>query len=96
VGQHFETEEASSSDLTRKFQQILLAIGAGGSLLVPKIIMTFETSRRARLIVVSVATILFGVLFTVISNSKENILGATAAYAAVMVVYIGSASPSVG
>ena len=75
---------------------MFLAIGAGASLLVPMIIMTFKTSRTARLIVVSVATILFGVLFAVISNSKENILGATAAYAAVMVVYIGSANSSVG
>ena len=96
MGQHFEREEASSSNLTRKFQQIILALGAGASLLVPMIIMTFKTSRTAKLIVVSVATILFGVLCAVISNSKENILGATTAYAAVMVVYIGSASPSMG
>jgi len=37
--------------------------------------------------------ILFGVAFALVSKSKENVLAGTAAYAAVMVVYIGSASP---
>lgn len=94
LGQHFEREESSSINFTRKFQQLILAFAAGASLLVPMIIMTFQTSRTARLIVVSVATILFGMCFALASNSKENILGGTAAYAAVMVVYIGTASPS--
>lgn len=96
LGQHFEREESSSFNFTRKFQQVILAIAAGASLLVPMIIMTFLTSWRARLIIVSVATVLFGVCFALASNSKESILAGTAAYAAVMVVYIGSASPRGG
>ena len=94
IGQHFETEDAGSVNITRIFQQIILAVAGGASLLVPMIIMTFKTSQTARLIVVSVATILFGMVFAVVSSSKENILAGTAAYAAVMVVYIGSATPS--
>ena len=96
LGRHFETEEASASNLTRKFQQVVLAVAAGASLLVPMIIMTFKTSRTPRLIVVSVATILFGMCFALVSNSKENILARTTAYAAIMVVYIGSATPAMG
>ena len=94
LGQHFEKEESSSINFTRKFQQVVLALAAGVSLLGPMILMTFKTSRNARLIIVSVATVLFGGCFALASNSKENILAGTAAYAAVMVVYIGSVSPS--
>ena len=93
LGQHFETEDASSAHLTRIFHQIIIAIAAGASLLVPMIVMTFKKSQTTRLIVVSVATVLFGVAFAIVSRSKENILAGAAAYAAVMVVYIGSASP---
>ena len=92
LGQHFEKEEASRSNLTRIFQQILLALIAGAALLVPMIIMMFKNSNEARLIIVCVATILFGISFAIVSSTKENILAGTAAYAAVMVVYIGSAT----
>lgn len=81
-------------NLTTLCGHVALALIGGAGLLGPMILMEFYTSRNVRLIVVSVATMLFGIVFGVVSSSKENILAGTAAYAAVMVVYVGSAGPS--
>lgn len=82
-------------DFTDLFQRSIIAMTGGASLLVPMIIMTFATSRTARLIIVSAAVLLFSVFAAVATAaSRENLLGATAAYAAVMVVYVGTALPS--
>ncbi|KAK5718113.1 hypothetical protein LTR17_015835 [Elasticomyces elasticus] len=81
--------------LTIMIERLTVAFFGGASLLVPMIIMTFRTSRTARLVTVCVATLLFAyaiALFT--SAKKQDILGATAAYAAVMVVYVGTVLPS--
>ena len=93
-GQHFENEESGTVNLTTLLGHVLLAVVGGVSLLAPMIIMTFVTGRNGRLIVVCVATMLFGVVFGVVSSSKENILAGTAAYAAVMVVFVGSSGTS--
>ncbi|KAK3048972.1 hypothetical protein LTR09_009626 [Extremus antarcticus] len=93
AGRHFEAEEAARTNLTAMAQRVVVALVGGAALLVPMVVMTFETGRTGMLVVVCVATILFGVAFALVSKSKENVLAGTAAYAAVMVVYIGSASP---
>ncbi|KAK5121888.1 hypothetical protein LTR85_004459 [Meristemomyces frigidus] len=80
---------------TDLFQRSVIAVSGGVSLLVPVIIMTFTTSRAARLIVVSVTVLLFSLFMAVgTPATNENLLTATAAYAAVMVVYVGTALPS--
>ncbi len=53
------------------------------------IIMTYVTAIHYRLVIVSTATILFAIGIALTSASKDAVIGATAAYAAVMVVYIG-------
>jgi hypothetical protein len=57
LGRRFETEEAGKANLTRIFQQIVVAFTGGASLLVPMIIMTFVQGINHRLIIVSVATV---------------------------------------
>jgi hypothetical protein len=84
----------ATSLLVDRWSIFVMALLAGAALLVPMIIMTFRTSRTARLITVSVATYLFSLLvaFGTEASSRET-LSVTAAYAAVMVVYIGTATP---
>lgn len=77
-----------------RIKRFLFAITGGAALLVPMIIMTYKTSQHARLTVVSIAVVLFSLFMASTSASKENLVAATAAYAAVLVVYIGSASPT--
>ncbi|MCJ1251295.1 hypothetical protein MMC30_008527, partial [Trapelia coarctata] len=63
------------------------AIFGGTSLLVPMILMTHFTSPNARLIIVAVAVIIFGLLTSLFTKAtNQEILGASAAYTAVMVV----------
>ncbi|KAF2170721.1 hypothetical protein M409DRAFT_18695 [Zasmidium cellare ATCC 36951] len=77
-------------NLTKTLDRLLVGLAGGASLLVPMIVMTFATTRAARLIIVSVATMLFATAMALTTTSKENVITATTAYAAILVVYIGS------
>lgn len=80
-----------SSTVVDNIARFIIGVLGGGALLGPMIIMTFHKSQTARLITVSVAVLIFGFLLSVSTKAaNQEILGATAAYAAVMVVYIGS------
>ena len=83
-----------ASELKDLLWRIAFALGSGATLLAPMLIMTFRKSQETRLIVICVAVVLFGTIMACTTTSRENIVAAVAAYAAVMVVYIGSASPS--
>ncbi|KAK3645746.1 hypothetical protein LTR56_008933 [Elasticomyces elasticus] len=86
---------SSKLSLTGMLVRFMVAFFGGASLLVPMIVMTFRTSRTARLVTVCVATLLFAYAIALLKPvNKQDILGATAAYAAVMVVYVGTALPS--
>lgn len=78
-------------NLSMTVDRLAVALAGGASMLVPMIIMSFASSVTERLIVVSVATIVFANFMALTSASKENVVAATAAYAAVMVVFLGSA-----
>lgn len=84
------TSEAVFGKFTNVLGRVIIGTTAGASLLIPMIIMSFESSRTARLIIVSLFTIGFGFTVGVASPSTDTVIAATAAYAAVMVVYIGS------
>ncbi|CZT21794.1 uncharacterized protein RCC_07660 [Ramularia collo-cygni] len=79
-------------NLSLMVDRLFVALAGGASMLVPMIIMAFATSRTARLLVTSLATIIFANAMALTSASKENVVASTAAYAAVMVVFIGSAT----
>lgn len=78
-------------NLSMVVDRLIVALAGGAGMLAPMIIMAFATSRTARLLVVSLATLVFANFMALTSASKENVVAATAAYAAVMVVFIGSA-----
>lgn len=77
-------------NLTATLDRFLTGLAGGISLLVPMIMMTFLTGRTARLVIVSCATMLFAAAMSLTTVSKDSVIAATAAYAAIMVVYIGS------
>jgi hypothetical protein len=73
--------------------RIIIAITGGVFLLVPMILMTFITSPHYRLIIVSVATLRFSISLGIVSHAtNQELLGATAANTAVLVVYVGAAN----
>jgi len=73
--------------------RIIVAITGGVFLLVPMIIMTRATDVHMRLIVVSIAVLWFTVSVALCSTAtNQELIAATAAYTAVLVVYVGTAS----
>lgn len=74
--------------------RFVAAVLGGATLSVPVIIMALHTSRTARSTTVCAAVLLFALMLSVGTrgtNQEIHRLGATAAYAAVTVVYIGTA-----
>jgi hypothetical protein len=83
------------SERVDRLGRLIVAILGGAALLTPMMIMTYRTSQTARLITVSVAVIVFGLILSLGTKStNQEILGGSAAYAAVLVVYIGTATPT--
>jgi hypothetical protein len=72
--------------------RFLVALMGGAFLLVPIIAMSFTHSQNWRLVISSIAVIAFAVFLSFLSEaSNQEVLGGAAAYAAVMVVFVGSA-----
>lgn len=78
------------------FERMFMAIFGGVALIGPMLIMTLHPSRNTSLITTSVAVFIFAVLLAngASDSSGKDILGATAAYAAVLVVFVGTSSDS--
>ena len=76
-----------------KMARIIIAYMGGTILVLPLIMMTLFTSVAARLSIACSCVAVFSVLigfFTKASN--QEVLGATAAYTAVLVVFVGASS----
>ena len=71
-------------------RDVVLAMVVALSLLVPMSIMLFKESRNARVCVVMVAVLIFSTGCAALLPSRETIIASTAAYAAVMVVFVGN------
>ncbi|GAB1319912.1 hypothetical protein MFIFM68171_10122 [Madurella fahalii] len=75
--------------------RFLIGLAAGASLVVPMVIMVFQPSVNKSLITVSVAVLLFAFALGFVFNAtNEIIVTATATYAAVLVVFVGTSSGS--
>lgn len=73
-------------------QRIIMAMFGGAALIGPMLIMTLHPSKNTSLITVSVATFVFALVLAFIARdgAGKDVLGATAAYAAVLVVFVGT------
>jgi VIT1/CCC1 family predicted Fe2+/Mn2+ transporter len=81
--------------IANSITRFLVAILGGAVLLVPIVLMSFLDSRNAHLIITSLFTIVFALGMSVVSTAtNQEVLAATAAYTAVLVVFVGTASPT--
>lgn len=73
-------------------QRIFMGVFGGIALICPVLVMVLYPSRNTNLITVSVATILFASLLAIGASDStgKDVLGATAAYTAVLVVFFGT------
>lgn len=71
--------------------RFIIAIGGGASLIVPMLIMSFDASRTKSLTTVSIAVVLFALSLNLgFKTDNKDTLTATATYAAVLVVFVGT------
>lgn len=81
----------------RVISSMILSVFSGATIVVPIVIMSFNSSRNKSLITVSAAVALFGfVLAAVVKASSESVFIATATYAAVLVVFVGASGTGSG
>ena len=75
-------------------ERVVMAMFGGIALIGPMLIMTLHKSENTSLITVSVATFIFALVMAVAAKESagKDVLGATAAYAAVLVVFVGTSS----
>jgi hypothetical protein len=73
-------------------ERIAMALFGGVSLIVPMLVMTLYPSRNTDLITTSTATFIFAIVLALGATSAagKDVLAATAAYAAVLVVFVGT------
>jgi hypothetical protein len=72
--------------------RLQMAMFGGVALITPMLIMALHPQLNVALITTSIATVIFGVLiaFGAKDSTGKDVLGATAAYAAVLVVFVGT------
>lgn len=77
-------------------QRILMGVFGGIALICPVLVMVLYPSRNTNLVTVSVATILFAFLLAIGASdgTGKDVLAATAAYTAVLVVFFGTSGSS--
>jgi hypothetical protein len=71
--------------------RLSMALFGGLALIIPMLIMALRRSLKTALITSSVATVFFGVIIAVVARDAtgKDVLAPTAAYAAVLVVFVG-------
>jgi peptidoglycan/LPS O-acetylase OafA/YrhL len=69
-----------------------MAMFGGAALIIPMLIMALHPGLTIDLITTSVATVIFGIVIAIwgTDSSGKDVLASTAAYAAVLVVFIGA------
>jgi hypothetical protein len=78
--------------------RVAMALFGGVSLIAPMLVMTLHPSRNTSLITTSAATFVFAIALAIgaIDTAGKDVLAATAAYAAVLVVFVGTSAPGSG
>jgi hypothetical protein len=92
-----ELDRKGREDRTKKQafnERLLMACFGGIALIGPMLIMVLLPGKKVTLITTSVATFLFALVLAILANDSagKDVLGATAAYAAVLVVFVGTSA----
>lgn len=79
-----------------KIKRFFIALFGGLAVVIPILVVSFNPSQTKSLITVSVSVLLVSLLIAALSNaSYQELIMATAAYAAVLVVFVGTGGPPV-
>lgn len=76
-----------------RFATFVIALIGGVSLVVPMVALIYISSMTMKIVAISVSILAFAAMLAVFTKAKnQELLAATAAYAAVLVVFVGSPS----
>jgi VIT1/CCC1 family predicted Fe2+/Mn2+ transporter len=85
---------SGSSDFVDGCARFFVALASGASLIVPMVIMTLNKSKTRSLVTTSVAVLLVAIFVSFgIKAKNSDIIQATVAYAAVLVVFVAVSNP---
>jgi hypothetical protein len=88
-------EEKTEKQRTKEFfDRLGMALFGGAVLIAPMLIMRLHPTLVTELVTTSVFVLAFGIILAwfMTDGDRKDVLGATAAYAAVLVVFIGTSS----
>ena len=85
-------EDIATKYSTEFISRLKMALFGGIALVAPMLIMSLHPTQLTQLLTTSVFVLVVGIILAWYMNDaeKKDILGATAAYAAVLVVFVGS------
>lgn len=93
--QHSELAQKHRESLQKARRRFMFAILGGLIIIIPVLIVAVGEASARALVVVSISILAFSVVVALFSAAEpENLLAATAAYAAVLVVFIGNTNPA--
>ncbi len=85
----------TQKEKTRKFLgQLAISIGGGAFLVAPMWLMVLHNTQYTSLITTSACVCLCGVVAAWVLDNRGSVLATSAAYAAVLVVFVGTSTPS--
>lgn len=85
----FDRSYQNTARVAEAATRFFVAVFAGSFLVVPLVVLSFQTSKESHLVTVSVCIVVFSLLVSLLSKaSNYETMAASAAYAAVLAVFI--------
>jgi VIT1/CCC1 family predicted Fe2+/Mn2+ transporter len=94
LGLHGRGEQLKRREWQLFMERVVMAFTGGAFLVGPMLIMVLVNSLVASLVVTSVAVLLFGLVMCFMVDKKFDVMSGTAAFAAVLVVFVGTSMES--
>ena len=87
----------NTAGLAEVISRFLVAVLAGAFLVVPLIVLSYQSSRKTHLITISICIVIFSFLVSLLSKaSNEQTMAAAAGYAAVLAVFLSNSPNNPG
>ena len=88
---HLKKSYQNTARLAEIITRFLVALLAGAFLVIPLVVLSYQSSNQTHLITVSICIVIFSLLVSLVSKaSNEQTMVASAGYAAVLVVFLSN------
>ena len=88
-----KTSYQNTARLAEIITRFLVALLAGAFLVIPLVVLSYQSSSQTHLVTISISIVIFSLLVSLLSKaSNEQTMVASAGYAAVLVVFLSNSS----